>query len=1151
MPERLQVFVSSTIKECAAERKVAKRAISSLNHDPILFEHIGARSTPPRHLYLQKLDESNIFIGIYRNSYGWAAPGSTVSGIEDEFHRSGQRGMPRLIYVLDKPNKRDPRLSALLDNIEAEGEITYSTFRTAEELYDRIREDIEAEVAKRFNEAERLEAIVHANAAMAVSGLVPAPKAVLLRPQLGEDLLALLAARHVVQVFGELGIGKTVFLASFAKERNLVFVSGTELSNHELASVLANKLASVRGLESRYFLDASSAYSALLESWRTTDAFTIVIDDCQDLEFVAALLRNAGATSAKRLIYSIRNADASYGHSLFPIPPLSLTEVTEFLEIRGLKMSAEALDAIHRKSGGNPLYLLYFSQAPEASTQQTLSEYELTAWRQLSPSAHELAEYLAIANQRIPLAEMLALVGRRESTEEVTDALQEAQVFVAEFPSGYTLRHEHQRATILEQLAASPSKFAYYSGRVAKLLQRRRDYLRAYFVLRQTDKGAAEQISRLALFDSQRRYDVRAQLVIINDILETTRPSDPRDLMVLLASKVQALHHSGEASKVAGVLADADALAATSSDPLLKLRAREVRITFAAATDPAPQNLGLLQQLEQEYLKHGDRWSAARLTSELSVLFTATRKFSESLEAAERGLRIFQELGDEHGISVSLRNKAIALAEIPGKEAEGAELFRQLQKKQETSGTQRERAWLCNYMVRTLRRGKQFSEALRYGQEAVRIGEELGDLHLIATNRLSLGNVYRDMREWDKALDEYAASGELGGRYGDKTIESSAARLAAAVYRRKGNNRLALEHALLSVSAVEGTVAFAALADAYEETGDCHFAMREWAQAAESYAKAAAVAEDIEEKSRLTVDSLSTCVYQTLGPTQYLRCLNAAYDYSVHSDEPFAQQLFAHLGDMLKRTHVDYAIRLFGLHFRVMFKGAPSLVERFLFGQVLKELLAQSADTELWRLLFPAIPLLVSVSDGVLNIHDLVQLGDRVHDRVSGVHFKPQDEGSSWVLALNLRQPVILTVTCLDDRTDTFTAAALLAFFFKGFDKNIAEMLSVPEIPKRELDIFVGSIESMPADLRSRFPAGFETCAVTRPASQNDHYIPMFVVCQEDVGKQWRAGTGSSSALQSLLGQVLTEAAFQLLKGAVDMATLEPKIIEILRKTLS
>ena len=36
--DRLRVFVSSTIKECAEERAVVRDAIRSINHEPILFE---------------------------------------------------------------------------------------------------------------------------------------------------------------------------------------------------------------------------------------------------------------------------------------------------------------------------------------------------------------------------------------------------------------------------------------------------------------------------------------------------------------------------------------------------------------------------------------------------------------------------------------------------------------------------------------------------------------------------------------------------------------------------------------------------------------------------------------------------------------------------------------------------------------------------------------------------------------------------------------------------------------------------------------------------------------------------------------------------------------------------------------------------------
>src|SRR5680860_817489 len=85
--QRLRIFISSTIEELAAERAAVRNAITALRQTPVLFES-GARPHPPRDLYRQMLDQCDIFVGIYWESYGWTAPGMTISGIEDEYRLS-------------------------------------------------------------------------------------------------------------------------------------------------------------------------------------------------------------------------------------------------------------------------------------------------------------------------------------------------------------------------------------------------------------------------------------------------------------------------------------------------------------------------------------------------------------------------------------------------------------------------------------------------------------------------------------------------------------------------------------------------------------------------------------------------------------------------------------------------------------------------------------------------------------------------------------------------------------------------------------------------------------------------------------------------------------------------------------------------------
>jgi hypothetical protein len=111
---RLRVFVSSTLLELAEERKAVSQAIQNLRLAPVMFES-GARPHPAQELYQSYLTQSQIFIAVYWQSYGWVAPGAQISGLEDEYNLSA--GLPRLIYIKNPAPSRDPALAGLLDRI--------------------------------------------------------------------------------------------------------------------------------------------------------------------------------------------------------------------------------------------------------------------------------------------------------------------------------------------------------------------------------------------------------------------------------------------------------------------------------------------------------------------------------------------------------------------------------------------------------------------------------------------------------------------------------------------------------------------------------------------------------------------------------------------------------------------------------------------------------------------------------------------------------------------------------------------------------------------------------------------------------------------------------------------------------------------------
>jgi predicted ATPase len=150
--QRLRVFVSSTLGELADERAAVGRAISTLRLTPVMFE-LGARPHPPRELYRAYLAQSDIFIGLYWQRYGWIGPDMEISGLEDEFRLSDS--IPRLLYVKEPAPEREPRLAAMIEELQTEGADSYRSFRSPRELGRLVRDDLALLLSERFTTSVR------------------------------------------------------------------------------------------------------------------------------------------------------------------------------------------------------------------------------------------------------------------------------------------------------------------------------------------------------------------------------------------------------------------------------------------------------------------------------------------------------------------------------------------------------------------------------------------------------------------------------------------------------------------------------------------------------------------------------------------------------------------------------------------------------------------------------------------------------------------------------------------------------------------------------------------------------------------------------------------------------------------------------------
>ena len=510
LPDKLRIFVSSTIVECSAERGHVRDAIRSLNHEPFLFEHAGARSSSPKDLYLSKLRESQIFIAIYRDSYGWIAEGESASGIENEYRHATKRGMPCLIYVHADDVRRDPRLRSIIQEIQTEGRFTYSRYVAAPDLYERVRNDVVAEVSHRYVLAEQ---IVRSAPSRDAEALLRG-RIFVARPAVTQEILKGLTDSGVVQLAGEPGSGKTTLLASISEEHGFIFVSATGLTPLDLANAIAGKLEIRRGNSPEYYVTLDTAYAAIRNAGAHNDPVTLVIDGIEDVAVMQSLLVRAEIVAPSKsisVVYSVRESQHLESHRVITMPRLNAEEVAEFIANEGKEIEQGQLQRILGVSRGNPLLLRYCLESAGQDYEQGLTQFEAERWHALEPNARELVAYVALCRTILSLSDLMQLASvSAKSPEAFYLELEKARWFLTEDSLGFSIRHEHQRETVLNLLATSPQKRGYYARRVAQLLQSRRDYVNAYWTLEDSGDSGAAQLAIQAINQEHRAAELFA-----------------------------------------------------------------------------------------------------------------------------------------------------------------------------------------------------------------------------------------------------------------------------------------------------------------------------------------------------------------------------------------------------------------------------------------------------------------------------------------------------------------------------------------------------------------------------------------------------------------------------------------------------------------
>ena len=571
------------------------------------------------------------------------------------------------------------------------------------------------------------------------------------RAKIVEEIKELLDKLDSLLIYGGPGIGKTTLVAGIEVSREIIYIS---LRDRSIKEVL-EYLISCYGLQ----FNKNEDIFFMLESLMSSSKHLFIFDDCESNSEVVKKLARLTKHNNK-FLYLSREVSVFNGINInkYELKPMIKEEVNEFVNISLEKeLESSFIEELYIKSNGNPLYLYYYVNFSISPLPIGLESYQQALWNSLNSEQQEILSCIAITNFPI----------KREVLKEAAYRITEVKSTLMQFQNKiagieyllnskkgvYDIFHPLFKEYILQYIRDC-GMINEYEIIVGESAIEKKDIIEGTLLLLDKNNDIIDK-HLLPVGLQLYSYGKLSKAIMV---LQTALIRYEKDEAYLEYYAHTNYHISivymdiNDKDKGYKCINKAINIYKDFEDKKGYLLCIVIKAVFLADEGRKEEAEALLSEIETyEFEDHGLK---AYLYINMSKINITFNQYESAALNAKSAYEHFKECGNKEGAVKSLLNYSGALANIDQEEL-ATEYLEMILEDKEITNNKIIKASLMNNLTSCYRKKKEFDKAISTCKDSINIMNDLKQYSKLAMNFLNLGNIYRDLKYWDKCESAY------------------------------------------------------------------------------------------------------------------------------------------------------------------------------------------------------------------------------------------------------------------------------------------------------------------------------------------------------------------------------------------------------------